>query len=84
MWFGVLGPVEVRSSADGSVLAVGGPRPRSLLAMLALEAGRVAEAEGLLAEARTRYRQAVELAQDNRIPATAADALAGLARLAAR
>jgi predicted ATPase/DNA-binding SARP family transcriptional activator len=45
--FGVLGPVEVRS-AGGEVIAVGGPRPRSLLAMLVLEAGRVVATQRLV------------------------------------
>ena len=40
MWFGVLGPVVVRH-ADGTEIAVGGPRPRALLASLLLDAGRV-------------------------------------------
>ncbi|GII05234.1 AfsR/SARP family transcriptional regulator [Planobispora takensis] len=47
MWFGVLGAVEARS-ADGLVLAVGGPRVRGVLAMLALDAGRVVTAERLI------------------------------------
>ncbi|GIH90330.1 BTAD domain-containing putative transcriptional regulator [Planobispora siamensis] len=47
MWFGVLGAVEARS-ADGLVLAVGGPRVRAVLAMLALDAGRVVTAERLI------------------------------------
>jgi DNA-binding SARP family transcriptional activator len=38
--FGVLGTVEVRS-ADGDLVAVGGPRLRALLAMLLLDAGRM-------------------------------------------
>lgn len=40
MLFGVLGTVEVRS-ADGDLVAVGGPRLRALLAMLLLDAGRM-------------------------------------------
>jgi predicted ATPase/DNA-binding SARP family transcriptional activator len=47
VWFGILGPVQVRS-ADGSVVAVGGPRSRSLLALLLLEAGRVVSAARLI------------------------------------
>ncbi|HEU5473623.1 MAG TPA: BTAD domain-containing putative transcriptional regulator [Actinophytocola sp.] len=47
MWFGILGPLEVRS-ADGELVAVGGPRPRSLLAMLLLEAGRVVGTDRLV------------------------------------
>ncbi|MFG1686739.1 BTAD domain-containing putative transcriptional regulator [Nonomuraea sp. NPDC049269] len=39
MWFGVLGAVEVRSD-DGGLISVGGPRVRSLLAMLLLDAGQ--------------------------------------------
>ncbi|WP_433177834.1 ATP-binding protein [Actinoallomurus sp. CA-150999] len=39
MWFGILGPLDVRS-ADGEPISVGGPRPRALLAMLLLHAGR--------------------------------------------
>lgn len=40
MRFGILGPLEVRS-ADGEPIAVGGPRPRSLLVMLLLDVGQV-------------------------------------------
>ncbi|WP_167098383.1 BTAD domain-containing putative transcriptional regulator [Amycolatopsis granulosa] len=40
VWFAVLGPVEVRSAA-GNPVPLGGPRPRSLLALLLLDAGRV-------------------------------------------
>ncbi|MEU9023353.1 BTAD domain-containing putative transcriptional regulator [Actinomadura sp. NPDC048394] len=46
MLFGVLGPVEAHGEA-GSV-AVGGPRVRALLAMLALDAGRVVTSERLI------------------------------------
>ncbi|WP_165502998.1 BTAD domain-containing putative transcriptional regulator, partial [Actinomadura fibrosa] len=46
MRFGVLGPVEVRGGDAG--VAVGGPRVRALLAMLALDAGRVVPAERLI------------------------------------
>ena len=37
-----------RWSADGRVVAVGGPRSRSLLALLLLEAGRVVRAARLI------------------------------------
>ncbi|WP_073480694.1 ATP-binding protein [Streptoalloteichus hindustanus] len=47
MWFGILGPVEVRS-AEGVALPVGGPRARSLLALLCLAAGRVVTVERLV------------------------------------
>lgn len=47
MQFGVLGPLEVRS-AGGDPVAVGGPRPRSLLVMLLLEAGRVVGVDRLV------------------------------------
>ncbi|GAA4604953.1 BTAD domain-containing putative transcriptional regulator [Actinoallomurus liliacearum] len=40
MRFGILGPLEVRS-ADGAAIPVGGPRPRALLVLLLLHAGRV-------------------------------------------
>ncbi|QXJ20401.1 tetratricopeptide repeat protein [Actinomadura graeca] len=46
MWFGVLGAVEARGG--GGAVAVGGPRVRALLAMLALDAGRVVPAERLI------------------------------------
>ena len=46
--FGILGPLEVRS-ASGEPVAVGGPRPRALLALLALNAGRVVALEQLIA-----------------------------------
>src|SRR3954447_908073 len=43
MEFGILGPLEVR--ADGRALELGGPKPRALLAMLALHANRPVSAE---------------------------------------
>jgi predicted ATPase/DNA-binding SARP family transcriptional activator len=46
--FGILGALEVRSDA-GEVVAVGGPRPRALLVMLLLDAGRVVGVEQLIA-----------------------------------
>ncbi|HVW41891.1 MAG TPA: BTAD domain-containing putative transcriptional regulator [Amycolatopsis sp.] len=47
MWFGVLGPVVARA-ADGVEIAVGGARPRALLARLLLDAGRVVGTETLI------------------------------------
>ncbi|WP_163506621.1 BTAD domain-containing putative transcriptional regulator [Fodinicola acaciae] len=47
MLFGVLGPLEVRTSA-GEPIAIGGPRPRALLVMLLLNAGRVVSLEQLI------------------------------------
>ncbi len=47
MRFGVLGATEVRRE-DGTAVPVGGPRVRTLLALLALEAGRVVPAERLI------------------------------------
>ncbi|WP_106241218.1 BTAD domain-containing putative transcriptional regulator [Nonomuraea fuscirosea] len=47
MQFGVLGPLVVRPPA-GDPLAVGGPRPRALLAMLLLDAGRLVSIERLI------------------------------------
>ncbi|MFB4295525.1 BTAD domain-containing putative transcriptional regulator [Actinomadura sp. NTSP31] len=46
MLFGVLGPVEARG--DAGAVPVGGPRVRALLAMLALDAGRVVTGERLI------------------------------------
>ncbi len=46
--YGILGPLEVRSDA-GEAVAVGGPRPRAILVMLLLEAGRVVTVERLVA-----------------------------------
>src|SRR3954452_6819214 len=43
MEFSVLGPLEVR--ADGRAVALGGPKPRGLLALLLLQAGRPVSAE---------------------------------------
>lgn len=43
----MLGPLEVRTAA-GEPVAVGGPKPRSLLVMLALNAGRVVSVEQLI------------------------------------
>lgn len=45
MWFGILGPLEVRTDA-GAVVAVGGPKPRALLTGLLLDAGRVVDFGG--------------------------------------
>ncbi|MCO5970978.1 AfsR/SARP family transcriptional regulator [Actinoallomurus soli] len=47
MRFRVLGPMEVRAS-DGSPVSVGGPRVRSLLALLLLDAGHVVTVERLI------------------------------------
>ncbi|WP_433256606.1 BTAD domain-containing putative transcriptional regulator [Streptosporangium sp. CA-135522] len=47
MQFGILGPLDVRSPA-GEAVAVGGPRPRALLVMLLLDAGRVVGVERLI------------------------------------
>ncbi|HVV08853.1 BTAD domain-containing putative transcriptional regulator [Amycolatopsis sp.] len=47
MWFGLLGETEVRA-ADGSPVAVGGPRPRALLALLLLDAGHVVSTDRLI------------------------------------
>ncbi|MFC3449424.1 BTAD domain-containing putative transcriptional regulator [Amycolatopsis speibonae] len=47
MRFGVLGATEVRRE-DGTTVGVGGPRVRTLFALLALEAGRVVPAERLI------------------------------------
>ncbi|NUT45178.1 MAG: AfsR/SARP family transcriptional regulator, partial [Thermoactinospora sp.] len=47
MQFGILGPLEVRS-AGGEPIAVGGPRPRALLALLLLEAGRTVGVDRLI------------------------------------
>jgi DNA-binding SARP family transcriptional activator/predicted ATPase len=44
---GVLGPVELRG-VDGQATRLGGPKPRAVLAYLALEATRVVSADGLL------------------------------------
>src|ERR1700726_77408 len=47
MWFGILGPLDVRSAA-GEVLPVGGPRVCSLLVLLLLDAGRLVGTERLI------------------------------------
>ncbi|QKG20525.1 BTAD domain-containing putative transcriptional regulator [Actinomadura verrucosospora] len=47
MLFGILGPVEVHGGGAETV-PVGGPRVRALLAMLALDAGRVVTSERLI------------------------------------
>ncbi|WP_369249429.1 BTAD domain-containing putative transcriptional regulator [Streptomyces sp. R41] len=46
MRFGILGPLDIRT-ADGSPLDPGGPRPRALLALLLLDAGRTVSTERL-------------------------------------
>ncbi|MGN9843114.1 BTAD domain-containing putative transcriptional regulator [Nonomuraea sp. H19] len=45
--FGILGPLVVRSPEEGPI-AVGGPRPRALLALLLLDAGRMVSLERLI------------------------------------
>ncbi|MFI0981869.1 BTAD domain-containing putative transcriptional regulator [Streptomyces sp. NPDC021093] len=47
MRFGLLGPMEIRTD-DGEALDPGGERPRSLLALLLLDAGRTVGTERLL------------------------------------
>ncbi|GII29022.1 BTAD domain-containing putative transcriptional regulator [Planotetraspora mira] len=47
MQFGILGPLEVRT-AEGESISVGGPRPRALLALLLLDAGRLVGVERLV------------------------------------
>ncbi|MBF8188663.1 winged helix-turn-helix domain-containing protein [Nonomuraea sp. K274] len=47
MQFGILGPLLVRSPGGGTV-AVGGPRPRALLALLLLDAGRPVSVERII------------------------------------
>ncbi|HEY3470150.1 MAG TPA: BTAD domain-containing putative transcriptional regulator [Amycolatopsis sp.] len=47
MQFAILGPVEARRS-DGTPVALGGPQLRGLLALLALDAGRVISADRLI------------------------------------
>ncbi|MFC5825163.1 BTAD domain-containing putative transcriptional regulator [Nonomuraea insulae] len=70
MQFGVLGPLVVRSAA-GDPVAVGGPRPRALLAMLLLDAGRLVSVERL-----------IDGQYGDRPPAGAANAVqAGISRL---
>jgi DNA-binding SARP family transcriptional activator len=44
MRFGILGPLDVRAP-DGTPLDPGGPRPRALLTLLLLEAGRTVPAD---------------------------------------
>ncbi|MFF8451191.1 ATP-binding protein [Streptomyces leeuwenhoekii] len=47
MRFGILGPLEARAD-DGTALDPGGPRPRALLTLLLLGAGRAVPAERLI------------------------------------
>ncbi|MGP3958201.1 BTAD domain-containing putative transcriptional regulator [Nonomuraea sp. 3N208] len=47
MQFGILGPLAVRSG-DGAAVEVGGPRPRALLVLLLLDAGRMVSIERLI------------------------------------
>ncbi|MEV7548261.1 BTAD domain-containing putative transcriptional regulator [Amycolatopsis sp. NPDC089917] len=47
MQFAILGPIEARRP-DGSLVALGGPQLRGLLALLALDAARVVSAERLI------------------------------------
>lgn len=48
MRIGILGSLEVRST-DGTPVAVGGPRPRALLVLLALNANRVVGVDAIIA-----------------------------------
>ncbi|QFZ21213.1 ATP-binding protein [Saccharothrix syringae] len=48
MRIGILGPLEVRAD-DGAPVAVGGPRPRALLVLLALNANRVVGTDSIVA-----------------------------------
>jgi predicted ATPase/DNA-binding SARP family transcriptional activator len=48
VWFGILGALEVRADS-GEAVAVGGPRPRAVLVMLLLDAGRVVPVGRLVA-----------------------------------
>lgn len=48
MRIGILGSLEVRA-ADGTPVAVGGPRPRALLVLLALNANRVVGVDAIVA-----------------------------------
>lgn len=48
MRIGILGALEVRA-ADGTSIAVGGPRPKALLVLLALNAGRVVSVDAIVA-----------------------------------
>lgn len=61
--FGVLGPVRAWSP-DGGEIAVGGPRQRSLLALLLLDAGRIVGPDRL-----------IDLLYGDDVPADAANAL---------
>jgi predicted ATPase/DNA-binding SARP family transcriptional activator len=63
MWFGILGPVQVRDS-DGREVTVGGPGVRALLARLLLDAGHVVSVARL-----------VQDLYDDPAPAGAANAL---------
>ncbi|MEU7001909.1 BTAD domain-containing putative transcriptional regulator [Nonomuraea sp. NPDC046570] len=47
MQFGILGPLTARS-ADGHPITIGGPRPRTLLALLLLEAGHTVSVRRLI------------------------------------
>ena len=46
--FGILGPVQ--AVREGRVLGLGGPKPRAVLALLLVAAGRVVPAERLVEE----------------------------------
>lgn len=47
MRFGVLGPLDIRTD-DGTALDPGGPRPRALLTLLLLDAGRTVSTDRLI------------------------------------
>lgn len=48
MWFSLLGPLEVLDESES--LTLGGPRQRSVLALLLVEAGRVVDVDRLVSE----------------------------------
>lgn len=48
MWVGVLGPTQARLGADGAEIDLGAPKPRMIVASLAMAAGRAVSADALV------------------------------------
>ncbi len=63
--FGILGPLEVRLS--GSLVPVGGPRQRALLALLLCHANRVVSRDELIDELLKTESEILELLKDLQI-----------------
>jgi hypothetical protein len=78
MEFGILGPLEVRR--EGRIVAVGGPKPRALLAVLLLSANEPVSAERLAVAADIMGKSGRDMLDALVAGETDPDVLAELAR----